>query len=88
MESNLNQLAMAKWHPEMESKMAKFLTIDFKYVKNGKQQKIGYFVRICMTGEQALLSSTIFTYISLKKIFDFIFAVIFKELNVETWNYA
>ena len=34
-----------------------------------------------LTGEQSLLSSTVFTYISLKK-FDIIFAIIFELLNI------
>ena len=75
--TTLNQSAMTTWHPEMERagwhyQKGKVLTIDFKYVKNGKQQIIGYFLRIYMTGEQGLLSSTIFTFISLEKIWFYI----------------
>ena len=40
-----------------------------------------------MTGEQDLLSSTIFTYISSEK-FNFMLVVIFEVVNVETWNFA
>ena len=63
----LNQSAMAKWYPEMEKltllEWQRFsYSIDFKYVKNGWQQKIGYFLRICMNGEQGLLSSNMQMY--------------------------
>ena len=58
-----NRLTLVKWQS---------FSFDIKYVKNGKQQKIGYFLRICMTGEQALHSSTVFTYISLEKFWFYI----------------
>ena len=67
--ATLNWSVMTKWYPEMEKAVS---AVGFKYVKNVKQQKIGYFIRICMTGEQALLSSTIFTYISSEKIWFYI----------------
>ena len=49
------------------SKMAKFQLLTSNMQRNGKQQKIGYFLRIWMAEEQRLFSSAIFTYISLEK---------------------
>ena len=48
-------------------------------------QKIVYFLRICISGEQSFQSSTTFTYIS-NENFDFIFVAIFEVFNFETWN--
>ena len=41
----------ADWHYWND----KVSAIDFIYVKNGKQQKIWYFIRLCMTGEVPLI---------------------------------
>ena len=42
-----------KWKEQVD--MTKFQLLTSNTVKPGKQQKIKYFLRICMTGEQDLV---------------------------------